>query len=138
MKGIITLEDLQNMLIKYNNWKSRIVTEDGRQYLISSIATSKDQIIQIFFEIVDRFLICSTYHFLKKTDRTDFQKLLEMNDKLKFLKLYTSNDSKYVELSFEITTFNLSSKLINFYIDLMCINTEDILKDDLEKLGLKA
>lgn len=133
-----TMEELKSFLEGYG-WKYKEQTNpEGMQYIIAPYTLeSEPKGVWVSFKIAGEFIMIATVGFLKNVPGSDCQKLLEINDKLKLVKLFSISTnpegSSNVELGFELWNESWNKETFYAFMDMLTLGIETTLKKVVEQ-----
>lgn len=131
---IPTVEDIKNYLEEYG-WKYRETTADNGQAVIISPYTLENEAkgILLSFRIEGEFVMVSTVGLLKTVPIVESKFLLDLNDTLKLVKLFTvethEDGTMAVELGFELWDKSWNRDTFFSFMDMLCLGIEKVFKN---------
>ncbi len=131
-KHIPTIDEIKSFISAYG-WHFRETTSNnGVPIILSNFGISPEKGVLLSFHIEGEFMLASTVGFLQQVPKTFALRLLEMNDTLKLVKLYSLNtpNSEMIttELGFELWNEAWNKDAFFAFVDMLCLGIETVLK----------
>ncbi|HCR36283.1 hypothetical protein A2130_01290 [Candidatus Woesebacteria bacterium GWC2_33_12] len=126
--NIPTIEEIKKYLEEYG-WKFRETTSDGKLVIISPYTLEKEMKgVLVSFKIEGEFVMVSTVGFMKNVSKDFSRNLLAINDHIKLVKIFTTNNDKDndfdAELGFELWNESWNKETFFAFMDMLALGIE--------------
>jgi hypothetical protein len=130
------LESIKSFLSDYR-WEYKEVNPDNKPglvapYILEEKIEGQTKGILISFRIEGEFVIVTTTDLLKNVPISYCKRFLELNDKIKLVKLYVSeqqdSDSVILDMGFELWGGSWNKDTFEAFMDMLTLHIEEILE----------
>lgn len=128
---IPTIEEIKSFLTDYE-WHFKETNSDGKDVILAPYTLDKEHKgILISFRVEGEFVMVSTVGLLKEVPSSFSQKLLELNDRIKLVKLYIVDQKNPemidVDLGFELWNESWNKETFHSFMDMLGFGIEKAL-----------